>query len=158
MKKNNGRNRVELVDDRTYTDRSNGNKTNERGSQNVKVNYLKKHSVNGFGTKLHTLNEIIVGTKGDLLLRPLHKWNKKIIILSGKVEYTNESKILQINDEIYVAKRKGNYISFFHYRVVFLQKEEHCELISSIQIYSQRDINKLKGNYKSFIKDFMASR
>ena len=87
-----------------------------------------------------------------------------IRVLTNGFEY-DISKIkktsyeLHIGEDVLVAKNKGNYISFYDFRIISLYSQENCEIVYYKQIHSSQDINNLpKASYKNFLKDFIYKR
>lgn len=90
-----------------------------------------------------------------LLLDEFQTDRRAISLFSNGLEYTDGIRKLQVGDEIFVATKKEDYITFAHYKMISLSDENNCELIYSKRIYNYYDnIDVPNATYKSFIKDF----
>lgn len=95
---------------------------------------------------------------GNKLILPLSQtFFKSICIYSNGVEYTSGNIELHIGDDIYIATKKPQYITFAHYQMISLDLENNCKLIFHRRIYTgdNNKLNLLKPSYKSFVKDFI---
>lgn len=92
-----------------------------------------------------------------LILSLSQKFFTSICIYSNGVEYTNGNIELHIGDDIYIATKKPQYITFAHYQMISLDLENNCKLIFHCRIYNgdNNKLNLLKPSYKSFVKDFI---
>lgn len=84
-------------------------------------------------------------------------------IVSDTFEYdilkSREPYELHIGDNVFIAKSKKNYVSFYHFRMISLNDTINCIVKYHKRIYSMYDIELLpQGNYKSFINDFLSIR
>jgi len=122
----------------------------------VQVEYHKQRINNSdTGEKIVTLYAVRKLANRLVLLEPKSE-NKSLLVISNGIEYADEMRELLIGDEIYIATRKINHISFTHFKIVALEEEDNSELIYSCRIYSKEQIYSLpKASYKSFIKNFI---
>ena len=117
-----------------------------KSSTNPRINYPTN-------SKIKTL--IPVNRIGNrLVISNFHTNNMSICICSNGLEYTDGIKELKVGDDVFVATKKAEYITFAHYRMVSLCVENNCELIYSRRFYNYNDFDVPKAAYKSFLKDF----
>lgn len=93
-----------------------------------------------------------IGNK--LLISSFQTNTMSICVCSNGLEYNDGIRELNIGDDVFIATKKFNYITFAHYRMISLYAENNCELIYSNRFYDYNHINVPKAAYKSFIKDF----
>lgn len=126
----------------------------------VDVNYLKqdKSSNNNYiakqsNSKIRTLFPAKRIAK-KLLISEFHTRRMDIGVYSNGIEYTEGIRELKIGDDVFIATKNLDYITFAHYKIVSLYAENNCELIYSRRFYDYNDIDLPKAAYKTFIKDF----
>ena len=121
-------------------------KQTKNSSTNPRINYPTN-------SKIKTL--IPASRIGDqLVISNFHTNNMSICIYSNGLEYTDGIKELKVGDDVFLATKKADYITFAHYRMVSLYAENNCELIYSRRFYDYRNFDVTKAAYKSFLKDF----
>lgn len=80
---------------------------------------------------------------------------KSIRVISGNIEYNTGTVKLKIGDDVYIATKKNNYITFAHYRMISLSIENNCQLVCYRRLYDSAEINNLpNASYKSFMRAF----
>lgn len=80
---------------------------------------------------------------------------RSILLISNGFEYMDGTHALKIGDDVYLATKKPEYMTFAHYQITSLSAENNCELIYSKRIYKATEILNLpKASYKSFMRDF----
>lgn len=129
----------------------------------VKAKYIKKEGKESCSTdksKKYEINRkttLLIARKSEdkLVIASFNtKYRKTLVISKGK-EYTQGIYELKINDEVYLASKKENYMTFAHYCITSLKEVDNCQLIYSRRIYNQTDIDNLpKAEYRSFMRDF----
>lgn len=77
-----------------------------------------------------------------------------IRVCSNSLEYNDGIIELNVGDDVFIATKKPDYITFAHYKIISLYSENNCELIYSKRFYDYNDIDVPEIAYKSFIKDF----
>lgn len=90
----------------------------------------------------------------QLLISEFQTDTRSICVCSNGLEYEDGVRELKIGDDVYVATKKLDYITFAHYKIISLYSENNCELIYSKRIYDHKNIDLPKASYKSFIKNF----
>lgn len=91
----------------------------------------------------------------QLLISDMNTEYRSILLISNGIEYTDGVHALQIGDEIYLATKKPEYMTFAHYQITSLSAENNCKLIFSKRIYKLAEILNLpKAGYKSFMREF----
>ena len=90
----------------------------------------------------------------QLLISNFHTHNMSICVCSNGLEYTDGIKELKVGDDVFIATKKADYITFAHYRMVSLYAENNCELMYSKRFYDYSNFDVPKAAYKSFLKDF----
>lgn len=94
-----------------------------------------------------------VGDK--LFLTDFNNDYRSILLISDGLEYTDGVHTLKIGDEVYLATKKLEYMTFAHYQITSLAAENNCKLIYSKRVYNAAGIlNMPKAGYKSFMRDF----
>lgn len=128
---------------------------------NVDVKYLKQtkpfinsKQISPANPKVCTLFSV-EKTEDKLLISILQTSLKSIRVYSNGIECNDGIIELRLGDDVYIATRKPEYITFAHYRIITLDSENNCELIFSKRIRNDTDIDILRASYKSFIKDFI---
>lgn len=125
----------------------------------VQVHYLKQYSpsnnnlVKQSNSKISTLFPAR-RIANKLLLSGFHTNTMSICIYSDGIEYTEGIKELKIGDDVFIATKKLDYITFAHYKMISLYAENNCELIYSQRFYDYNDIDVPKVEYATFLKDF----
>lgn len=95
-----------------------------------------------------------VGEK--LILSTISRDNRGFLVISKGIEYKECICNLEIGDDVYIATKKQDYMTFAHYKITSLNRENNCKLIYSKRIYGGVDeIKRLpKASYKSFMREF----
>lgn len=127
---------------------------------NVQVHYLKQNQANNSdfiakqcNSKIRTLFPAKrIGNK--LLISGFHTNTISICVYSNGMEYSDGVKELKIGDDVFVASKKTDYITFAHYKIISLYAENNCKLIYSKRFYDYNNIDVPKTSYDLFIKDF----
>ena len=65
------------------------------------------------------------------------------------------SKELKIGDNVFIASKKDDCITFAHYKMISVEATNNCELIFSRRIYDYSKPDLPKIVYKNFFKDFL---
>ncbi len=126
----------------------------------VQVHYFKQtkpttnfKTISNTNSKVRTLipaNRI--GNK--LFISKFQTHTMSIRIYSNNLEYNDGIRELTVGDDVFIATKKSDYITFAHYKMISLYAENNCELICSKRFYDYNDIDVTDSTYKSFIKDF----
>ena len=126
----------------------------------VQVHYFKQtkaptnsKTISNTNSKVRTLipaNRI--GNK--LLISNFQTHTMSIRVCSNNLEYNDGIRELNVGDDVFIATKKTDYITFAHYKMISLYAENNCELIYSKRFYDYNDIDVPNSAYKSFIKDF----
>lgn len=126
----------------------------------VQVHYFKQtkpttnfKTISNTNSKVRTLipaNRI--GNK--LLISKFQTHTMSIRVCSNNLEYNDGIRELKVGDDVFIATKKSDYITFAHYKMISLYAENNCELIYSKRFYDYNDIDVTDSAYKSFIKDF----
>lgn len=126
----------------------------------VQVHYFKQtkaptnsKTISNANSKVRTLipaNRI--GNK--LLISNFQTHTMSIRVCSNNLEYNDGIRELNVGDDVFIATKKTDYITFAHYKMISLYAENNCELIYSKRFYDYNDIDVPNSAYKSFIKDF----
>lgn len=93
-----------------------------------------------------------IGNK--LLISNFQTNTMSIRVCSNNLEYNDGIRELNVGDDVFIATKKSDYITFAHYKMISLYAENNCELIYSKRFYDYNDIDVPDSAYKSFIKDF----
>ncbi len=126
----------------------------------VQVHYFKQtkpttnsKTISNTNSKVRTLipaNRI--GNK--LFISNFQTHTMSIRVCSNNLEYNDGIRELNVGDDVFIATKKSDYITFAHYKMISLYAENNCELIYSKRFYDYNDIDVPDSAYKSFIKDF----
>ena len=126
----------------------------------VQVHYFKQtkaptnsKTISNTNSKVRTLipaNRI--GNK--LLISNFQTHTMSIRVCSNNLEYNDGIRELNVGDDVFIATKKTDYITFAHYKMISLYAENNCELIYSKRFYDYNDIDVPNSAYKFFIKDF----
>lgn len=81
---------------------------------------------------------------------------RSVLVISNDIEHTDEGEYeLKIGDDVYIATKKPQYMTFAHYHITSLMPANNCKVICSRRIYSASEINSLpKAQYRTFMRDF----
>lgn len=125
----------------------------------VKVHYLKQYFPSNTNLVKHSNSKIRTlfparRIANKLLLSGFHTNTLSIRVYSDGIEYTDGVIELKIGDDVFIASKKLDYITFAHYKMISLYSENNCELIYSKRFYDYNDIDVSKATYKAFLKDF----
>lgn len=129
----------------------------------VEVQYFKKTTSNVNTKALSHANSKVrtlipanrIGNK--LFISNFQTYTMSIRVCSNGIEYNDGVRELNIGDDVFIATKKAEYITFAHYKMISLYAENNCRLIYSKRIYNYSDIEVEEAVYKSFIKDFKFS-
>lgn len=94
-----------------------------------------------------------IGNK--LMLSDFHTSTRSIRIYSDRYVYNNGTRELKIGDNVFIASKKDDCITFAHYKMISVEATNNCELIFSRRIYDYSKPDLPKIVYKNFFKDFL---
>ena len=94
-----------------------------------------------------------IGNK--LMLSDFHTDTRSIRIYSDRYVYNNGTRELKIGDNVFIASKKDDCITFAHYKMISVEATNNCELIFSRRIYDYSKPDLPKIVYKNFFKDFL---
>ena len=94
-----------------------------------------------------------IGNK--LVLSDFHTNTRSIRIYSDRYVYNNGTRELKIGDNVFIASKKDDCITFAHYKMISVEATNNCELIFSRRIYDYLKPDLPKIIYKNFFKDFL---
>ena len=129
----------------------------------VKVQYFKhtKNSNTNTTPKINYKTNSKIATlipasriDNQLRISNFHTHNMSISVYSNGWEYNEGPVELKVEDDVFIATKKANYITFAHYRMVSLYAENNCKLMYSKRFYNYSNFDVPKGLYKSFLKGF----
>lgn len=126
----------------------------------VKVNYLKQdsnHISNKPRLKSNSKIRTLIPAKkvaNKLLISGFCTRTTGICVYSDGIKYTEGVRELNIGDDVFIATKKKDYITFAHYKMISLYAENNCELVYSRRIYDNKNIDVKNIKYKSFIEEF----
>lgn len=126
----------------------------------VQVKYLKhnqtpkgKSFTKNSNSKIKTLTPA-KRVANKLLISIFYTNTMSLCVSSNGIVYTDGIRELRIGDDVFIATKKVNYITFAHYKIVSLYSENNCELIYSKRFYNYNYIDVPKESYESFIENF----
>lgn len=90
----------------------------------------------------------------QLLISNLQRQKQSIRVVSNGIEYNEGMKELKVGDDVFIATKKEDYLTFAHYHMISLYAENNCELIYSKRFYDYNDLDLPMASYKNFMKDF----
>lgn len=90
-----------------------------------------------------------------LVISNFNTSNQSIRIFTDKAVYNNGTKYLQIGDNVFIATKKDDCITFAHYQMISLEDKNNCKLIFARRIYDYSKPDLPKIVYKNFVKDFL---
>lgn len=125
----------------------------------VQTEYLKKNIyVDRKNSVWGTHN--IVDTKKineNLFIKCYSTASKSICVISNGIEYKEGLCELHIGDDVYIATKKENYVTFAHYRITSLYVNKNSIIVYHCRIYKREDIAILpRATYKSFVRELMS--
>lgn len=92
----------------------------------------------------------------DMVIKLNQTSYKSTCVYSNGKKYTVGAIKLKKGDDVFVSTNKNEYLTFAHYRITALEKENNCELIYFTRIYNKKDTYALPNSfYKSFMNDFL---
>lgn len=94
-----------------------------------------------------------IGNK--LVLSDFHTDTRSIRVYSDRYVYNNGTRELKIGDNVFIASKKDDCITFAHYKMISVEATNNCELIFSRRIYDYSKPDLPKIVYKNFFKDFL---
>ena len=126
----------------------------------VQVHYFKQAQCitakNAMANKSNIRTLIPAKRMGNSLLIPnFHTDTISIRVCSNGLEYNDGIRELQIGDDVFLASKKSDCVTFAHYHIISLYAENNCELIFSRRIYDYSNLDLPKASYKSFVRDFL---
>lgn len=94
-----------------------------------------------------------IGNK--LMLSDFHTDTRSIRVYSDRYVYNNGTRELKIGDNVFIASKKDDCITFAHYKMISVEATNNCELIFSRRIYDYSKPDLPKIIYKKFFNDFL---
>lgn len=92
---------------------------------------------------------------GKLFISDFTTPYRSILVLSNGIEYKDGVRELKVGDDVYLATKKDEYLTFAHYHITSLGAENNCKLVFSKRIYDVNEIEDLSvASYKSFMREF----
>lgn len=120
----------------------------------IKTRFFKQNEADHVNTNIKTLY-FVKRICGKLLLSDFGDEYRSVRVISNNNEYNNGVVELKMGDDVYIATKRKEYITFAHYRIISLDTKNNCKVIYSKRIYDLTEINNLpKADYKSFMRDF----
>ena len=129
--------------------------------KSVEVEFFK-----GSFKHVRSLNNTMVPKKGNVNIRTLHparKVGNKLLIMdmqgdrrdirvwSNGREHVDGIVELKVGDDVYIAAKKNNGITFGHYKIITLYEEDNCKQVFFKKFHSYHEIEELtEGPYKVF--------
>lgn len=99
---------------------------------------------------------VVEKTGNKLYIDVFNNSHGSILLISGNLEYTCGVHELKIGDNVYLATKKDDYITFTHYQITSLSLWNNSRLIYSKRIYKKDKIRYLPStSYRSFMYGFM---
>lgn len=94
---------------------------------------------------------------GQLILPIVNNDYRSTLVKSDGIEYSTGEYKLKVGDDVYIATRKCDYLTFAHYKITSLTKENNCEVVYYGRYTDLKDNFKKslpKAEYKTFMRDF----
>lgn len=129
----------------------------------VKTHFFKQTKNAPATTTRHAYNSTTRGSTlyaarrvgGKLFISDFGNEFKSLRVISNGIEYNSGVAELKIGDDVYVATKKADYMTFAHYKITSLYVENNCKLVYSRRLYDMSGINDLpEAGYRSFMRDF----
>ena len=100
---------------------------------------------------LHAAREI----NGKLYICDFENESRSIRVFSNGFEYSSRTIELKIGDDVYIATKKFDYVTFAHYQITSLSRVSNCISVYHKRLYDPKEINDLPAaTYKSFMREF----
>lgn len=129
----------------------------------VKTQYLKQEKdtkptnsqPTGYSYKEATLTAVEkAGNK--LYVDVFNNVHGSLWLISNNLVYTDGVHELKIGDDVFLATKKHEYMTFAHYLITSLSTKNNCKVIYSKRIYKKDKIRNLPQTaYRSFMSDFV---
>ncbi len=128
-------------------------------SRGVKTQYFKQTSAKkqSSANTVSRKNTLLIARKlgEQLFVTALHNNRISIMVISNGIEHIEGVCELKIGDDVYLATKRLEYLTFAHYQITSLEAVNNCNLIFSKRIYYTAEIKTLpKSSYVSFMSDF----
>lgn len=83
----------------------------------------------------------------------------KIQLFSKGLVYSEGCHEVHIGDDLYMATKKDNFVTFAHYKVINLKETDNAKMIFSKRISDKSYIKNLQNSeYKTFLRDFFRDK
>lgn len=108
------------------------------------------------GNSLNTLYSVKLAN-GRLILPIINNDYRSTLVKSDGIEYSVGEHELRIGDDVYIATNKCDYLTFAHYKITSLTKENNCNVVFYKRFTDFTDNFKYslpKAEYKTFMRDF----
>lgn len=108
------------------------------------------------GNSLNTLYSVKL-ENGRLILPIVNNDYRSTFVKSDGIEYSIGEHELKIGDDVYIATNKYDYLTFAHYKITSLTKENNCNVVFYKRFTDFTDNFKYslpKAEYKTFMRDF----
>lgn len=92
--------------------------------------------------------------RNELFISDFQRRFMSIRVFSNGLEYNEGNKKLKIGDDVLIATKKLDYITFAHYRMISLRTINNCKLLYNKRFYNDDKIDVSNPLYKSFLQDF----
>lgn len=123
--------------------------------QEVPVRSTTAHPTTYPHDKKATLS-VVKRTGNNLYITDFNNDYRSILLISNNLEYSDGVRKLKIGDDVYLATKKPEYMTFAHYQITSLSTKNNSRLVFSIRIYHADKIRDLpKSGYRNFMYDFM---
>lgn len=100
---------------------------------------------------LHAAREI----NGKLYICDFENESRSIRVFSNGIEYSARTIELKIGDDVYIATKKFDYVTFAHYQITSLSRVSNCISVYHKRLYDPKEINDLPAAaYKAFMREF----
>lgn len=137
-----------------YFKKTNKQTNSKVETSNTKANLVSTSTLASTNSNIRTLFPAKkIGNK--LMLSDFHTDTRSIRVYSDRYVYNNGIKELKIGDNVFIASKKDDCITFAHYKMISVEATNNCELIFSRRIYDYSKPDLPKIIYKNFFKDFL---
>lgn len=93
--------------------------------------------------------------ENNLVITGFQRKDISICVYSNGIQYSKGKYFLNIGDDVFVSKKRKDYITFAHYQIISLKETNNCDLLYSRRIYDYDNVDLDKKEYTSFVKDFV---
>ena len=95
-------------------------------------------------------------TNGNLAICHLDTKFECVSVFSKGQEFKNDTKILELGDDVFTISKESTFFTFTHFKVIALTDTNNAKIVFRCNIMRKNYLNNLPAKYRIFIKNYFA--